>query len=94
MSLVIYQGAVSPGNRMRVIREMLCPLTGRQIQENYGVEPQVILTLPILPGTDGVLRMSKSTGNYIGISEDPYEMTKKFMIYFFYRDLTILFLMN
>ena len=54
-------------------------LTGRQIQENYGVEPQVILTLPILPGTDGVLRMSKSTGNYIGIDEPPDEMFGKTM---------------
>ena len=54
-------------------------LTGRQIQESYGVEPQVVLTLPILPGTDGVLRMSKSTGNYIGIDEAPEEMFGKTM---------------
>ncbi|HEX9750432.1 MAG TPA: tyrosine--tRNA ligase [candidate division Zixibacteria bacterium] len=46
-------------------------LTGRQIQQDYGVEPQVILTLPILIGTDGQLRMSKSTGNYIGVDEPP-----------------------
>jgi tyrosyl-tRNA synthetase len=54
-------------------------LTGRQIQENYGVEPQVVLTLPILPGTDGVQRMSKSTGNYIGIDESPDEIFGKTM---------------
>ncbi|MEW5702699.1 MAG: tyrosine--tRNA ligase [Candidatus Zixiibacteriota bacterium] len=54
-------------------------LTGRQIQEDYGVEPQAILTLPILPGTDGVQRMSKSTGNYIGIDESPGEMFGKTM---------------
>jgi tyrosyl-tRNA synthetase len=54
-------------------------LTGRQIQENYGVEAQAVLTLPILPGTDGVQRMSKSTGNYIGIDEPPDEMFGKTM---------------
>jgi tyrosyl-tRNA synthetase len=54
-------------------------LTGRQIQENFGVDPQVVLTLPILPGTDGVMRMSKSTGNYIGIDETPDEMFGKTM---------------
>ncbi|GAB4320739.1 MAG: tyrosine--tRNA ligase [Candidatus Zixiibacteriota bacterium] len=54
-------------------------LTGRQIQESYGVAPQSILTLPILPGTDGVMRMSKSTGNYIGIDEPPDEMFGKTM---------------
>ncbi|MBI5867053.1 MAG: tyrosine--tRNA ligase [candidate division Zixibacteria bacterium] len=54
-------------------------LTGRQIQIDYGQEPQGVLTLPILPGTDGVLRMSKSTGNYIGIDESPEEMFGKTM---------------
>jgi tyrosyl-tRNA synthetase len=54
-------------------------LTGRQIQAEYGVEPQAILTLPILPGTDGVQRMSKSTGNYIGVDEPPEEMFGKTM---------------
>ena len=54
-------------------------LTGRQIQIDYGVEPQATLTLPILAGTDGVLRMSKSTGNYIGIDEAPGEMFGKTM---------------
>jgi tyrosyl-tRNA synthetase len=54
-------------------------LTGRQIQIDYGVEPQSILTLPILAGTDGLQRMSKSTGNYIGIDESPEEMFAKTM---------------
>ncbi len=54
-------------------------LTGRQIQADYGVEPQAILTLPILPGTDGVQRMSKSVGNYIGVDESPESMFGKSM---------------
>ncbi len=54
-------------------------LTGRQIQEAYGVEPQVALTLPVLEGTDGVQRMSKSIGNYIGVAEPPKEIFGKVM---------------
>jgi tyrosyl-tRNA synthetase len=54
-------------------------LTGRDIQSAYGVEPQVILTLPVLEGTDGVRRMSKSLGNYIGVSEPPKEIYGKVM---------------
>jgi tyrosyl-tRNA synthetase len=54
-------------------------LTGRQIQEAYGVEPQVVLTMPILVGLDGVQRMSKSTGNYIGVNETPEQMFGKTM---------------
>lgn len=54
-------------------------LTGRQIQEHYGVAPQVVLTLPILIGTDGKARMSKSTGNYIGVDDPPGEMFGKTM---------------
>ncbi len=54
-------------------------LTGRQIQELYGVEPQVALTLPVLEGTDGVQRMSKSIGNYIGVTEPPKEIFGKVM---------------
>ncbi len=46
-------------------------MAGRKLMEAYGLRPQVVLTLPILVGTDGVMRMSKSTGNYIGISEAP-----------------------
>src|SRR5919197_1241782 len=44
-------------------------LLGRQVQQAYGVEPQSILTMPILPGIDGVQRMSKSLGNYVGITD-------------------------
>ncbi|HUU44696.1 MAG TPA: tyrosine--tRNA ligase [Acidobacteriota bacterium] len=54
-------------------------LAGRQIQEDYGVPAQAILTLPILVGTDGTARMSKSTGNYIGVDDPPGEMFGKTM---------------
>jgi tyrosyl-tRNA synthetase len=54
-------------------------LLGREIQEAYGVAPQSILTMPILPGTDGVQRMSKSSGNYIGVDEPPEEIFGKVM---------------
>jgi tyrosyl-tRNA synthetase len=54
-------------------------LTARQIQEIYGQEPQAILTMPVLPGIDGVQRMSKSVGNYIGVSEPPKEIFGKIM---------------
>ena len=54
-------------------------LAGRDIQAAYDVEPQVILTLPVLEGTDGVRRMSKSLGNYIGIAEPPKEIYGKVM---------------
>ncbi len=54
-------------------------LAGRTIQEAYGMEPQCILTLPILVGTDGEKKMSKSLGNYIGIDESPREMFGKVM---------------
>ncbi|HUT16312.1 MAG TPA: tyrosine--tRNA ligase [Anaerolineae bacterium] len=54
-------------------------LAGRRLMEAFGLRPQVCLTFPILVGTDGVLRMSKSTGNYIGIDEAPEEMYGKVM---------------
>ncbi|MEJ5304342.1 MAG: tyrosine--tRNA ligase [Ignavibacteria bacterium] len=54
-------------------------LVGRDIQREYGQEPQVILTMPILPGTDGIEKMSKSLDNYIGISEPPEEIYGKTM---------------
>ena len=54
-------------------------LAGRTIQEAYGVEPQCILTLPVLVGIDGENRMSKSLGNYIGIDESPREIFGKIM---------------
>jgi tyrosyl-tRNA synthetase len=49
-------------------------LVGRDIQREYGKEPQVILTTPILVGTDGIEKMSKSLDNYIGLSDSPKEM--------------------
>ena len=46
-------------------------LVGRELQRHYGQEPQCILTMPLLEGLDGVNKMSKSLGNYIGITEPP-----------------------
>ncbi len=46
-------------------------LVGREIQREYGQEPQVVLTMPLLEGLDGVQKMSKSLGNYVGIDEPP-----------------------
>ncbi|MBV5325374.1 MAG: tyrosine--tRNA ligase, partial [Rhodospirillaceae bacterium] len=54
-------------------------LVGRDLQKEYGQEPQCILTMPMLVGTDGVEKMSKSKGNYIGISESPDSMFGKLM---------------
>jgi len=54
-------------------------LVGRQLQEAYGQEPQVVLTMPLLEGLDGVNKMSKSLGNYIGITEAPDDMFGKLM---------------
>jgi tyrosyl-tRNA synthetase len=54
-------------------------LVGREIQRAYGQEPQVIITLPLLEGLDGVEKMSKSLGNYVGIDEPPAEIFGKIM---------------
>jgi tyrosyl-tRNA synthetase len=54
-------------------------LVGRQLQEAYGQEPQVVMTMPLLEGLDGVNKMSKSLGNYIGITEPPDQMFGKLM---------------
>ena len=54
-------------------------LVGRTLQEAYGQEPQVVITTPLLVGTDGVNKMSKSLGNYIGITEDADSMFGKVM---------------
>ncbi|MCK5082272.1 MAG: tyrosine--tRNA ligase [Candidatus Omnitrophica bacterium] len=54
-------------------------LMGRQMQEVYGQDPQVVIMTPLLEGTDGVAKMSKSLGNYIGISESPDEIFGKLM---------------
>jgi tyrosyl-tRNA synthetase len=54
-------------------------LVGRQLQEVYSQSPQVVMTMPILEGLDGVNKMSKSLNNYIGINEEPDEMFGKIM---------------
>lgn len=54
-------------------------LVGRQLQEVYGQKPQVVMTMPILEGLDGVQKMSKSLNNYIGVSDAPDEMFGKMM---------------
>jgi len=54
-------------------------LVGRELQKQYGQAPQVVLTMPILEGLDGVQKMSKSLNNYIGINEAPDEMFGKLM---------------
>ena len=54
-------------------------LMGRELQRDFGQEPQVIMTLPILEGTDGVKKMSKSYGNYIALNDSPQDMFGKIM---------------
>lgn len=54
-------------------------LVGRELQKHYGQEPQVVITLPILEGLDGVQKMSKSLGNYIALNDPPQEMFGKIM---------------
>jgi tyrosyl-tRNA synthetase len=54
-------------------------LVGRDLQPAWGQEPQIIMTSPLLVGTDGVQKMSQSLGNYIGVAEDPAEMYGKTM---------------
>ena len=54
-------------------------LVGRQLQETYGQPPQIVLTMPLLEGLDGVQKMSKSLNNYVGINEAPEEMFGKLM---------------
>jgi len=54
-------------------------LVGRELQKQYGQEPQCILTMPLLQGLDGKEKMSKSLGNYVGIAEPPHEIFGKLM---------------
>jgi tyrosyl-tRNA synthetase len=54
-------------------------LMGREVQRAYGVEPQVVVTVPLLEGTDGVRKMSKSLDNYVALTEPPDEMFGKLM---------------
>ncbi|MFH1416623.1 MAG: tyrosine--tRNA ligase [Elusimicrobiota bacterium] len=70
-------------------------LMGRDLQKDWGQEPQAILTMPLLEGTDGVKKMSKSYGNHIGIDEDPEQIFGKIMsisddmMYRYYELLTM-----
>jgi tyrosyl-tRNA synthetase len=54
-------------------------LVGRELQRDYGQLPQIVATVPLLEGLDGVEKMSKSKGNYVGITESPEEMFRKLM---------------
>jgi len=54
-------------------------LVGRQLQETYGQEPQIVMTVPLLEGLDGINKMSKSLGNYVGINEPPDTQFGKLM---------------
>ena len=54
-------------------------MMGRQVQDRYGQRPQMVLTMPLLVGTDGVKKMSQSLGNYIGVNDGPAEMFGKTM---------------
>ena len=54
-------------------------LLGREIQKDYGLAPQIVLTMPLLEGTDGVKKMSKSFGNYIALNDEPKNMFGKIM---------------
>src|SRR5260370_832615 len=54
-------------------------LVGRDLMREYGQEPQVVITMPLLEGLDGIEKMSKSLGNYIGISEEPGQIFGKVM---------------
>jgi tyrosyl-tRNA synthetase len=54
-------------------------LVGRELQKHYGQKPQTVLTMPLLEGLDGVQKMSKSLGNYVGIDESPKDMFGKLM---------------
>jgi tyrosyl-tRNA synthetase len=59
--------------------QMFNVLLARDVQQAYGVEPQSVLTMPILPGIDGVQKMSKSLGNYVGVDERPEDIYGKLM---------------
>jgi len=54
-------------------------LVGRQLQQDFGQDPQIVMTMPLLEGLDGAQKMSKSLGNYVGITDTPGEMFGKIM---------------
>lgn len=70
-------------------------LVGRDIQKMYSIEPQICITLPLLIGTDGIKKMSKSYGNYIAFNDEPFDMFGKVMsisdelMYSYYEILTL-----
>ncbi len=66
-------------NQPIAVHELLYLLVGRELQKDYGQEPQCILTMPLLEGLDGKEKMSKSLGNYVGIAEPPQEIFGKLM---------------
>jgi tyrosyl-tRNA synthetase len=72
---VAVQSDIELGGRDQLWNLMM----GRVVQERYGMEPQVAMTMPILVGVDGSRRMGQSLGNYIGVDEDPVEMFGKTM---------------
>ena len=72
---VAVQSDIELGGRDQLWNLMM----GRVVQERYGMEPQVAMTMPILVGIDGTRRMGQSLGNYIGVDEDPVEMFGKTM---------------
>ena len=71
--------AIEAGVELGATEQTFNLLCGRAIQEAYGQEPQLVLTMPILVGLDGEAKMSKSLGNYIGIDESPKEIFGKAM---------------
>jgi tyrosyl-tRNA synthetase len=71
--------ALNTDVQMGATEQLFNLMAGRKLQEHFGQRPQVCITLPILVGTDGRMRMSKSTGNYIGITERPEEKYGKVM---------------
>jgi len=71
--------AVSSDVELGGTDQMFNLLLGRQVQQAYGMAPQSVLTMPILPGIDGVQRMSKSLGNYVGVTEPAEEVFGKLM---------------
>ncbi|MFN3692098.1 MAG: tyrosine--tRNA ligase [Fervidobacterium sp.] len=54
-------------------------MVGRKIQEEYGLKPQIVMTMPIIEGTDGKLKMSKSYNNYVGLTDEPKDIYGKIM---------------
>ena len=71
--------AVKPDIEIGATEQKFNLLMGRQLMQHFGMEPQMVLTMPILLGTDGVMKMSKSEGNYIALTDTPQDMFGKVM---------------